>query len=119
MLMGSRTLDPDRSVEGATLRTVIGRLARRIVIDSGGTKLRALADIRAAVEANIRDEIHGGGAIGAEELLDRVSYGANPERTWRQIGEDLGVSAQAAHRKYGPRSRLNDRATNQDQTVFS
>lgn len=80
----------------------IERLALRIVRDSGGTPLRALADIKAAVERNIWAEISG----GAEGLLDRVPEGGGEKMlpstgpTWHEIGNDLGVSAQAAQRKY-------------------
>jgi hypothetical protein len=73
------------------------KLARRVVSDSGGTRLRALADIRAAAELAIAQQVAG--PVDAEQLLDEVLIG--PERrTWVQIGEELGVSAQAAQRKY-------------------
>lgn len=104
------------------MRAVIDRLARRAVIYSGGTRLRALADIRAAVEASIQAEIDvgdRGGATDAEVLLERVMGGALPRLTWRQIGEDLGVSAQAAHRKYGPRSRVDARLIDHDGAASS
>ncbi|HEY9376907.1 MAG TPA: hypothetical protein VIQ02_07405 [Jiangellaceae bacterium] len=78
--------DPKRRVRDNPLTHVVERLAARMVSESGGTNLRALTDIRAAAEHQIRIVI----------LLDRV-FG----RSWRDIGQDLGVSAQAVHRKYG------------------
>ncbi len=69
----------------ALLRAIVRKLARRMARDTGMTELRALADIRRAVEK----------AISAEMLLTDGS------RTWKAIGDDLGVTAQAAHRRYG------------------
>ena len=89
--MAPRRSDPDRSVEGTTLRVAMERLAARVARDSGGSRLRALADIRAAVEANIRTAIWGG-LNDAEILLTRVltesspgapGRGLRPGPTWR------------------------------------
>jgi hypothetical protein len=100
MLMASRKPDPDRPVEGTTLRIAIERLALRAVKDSGGTTLRALADIRAAVDAAIERDIANDGSLHDPEILFERVVGARRRRSWREIGDDLGVSAQAAHRKY-------------------
>lgn len=91
------------------MHVAIERLALRIVRDSGGTKLRALADIRAAVESNTWTCIRLGS--DPEDILERAG-GWKEMPTWREIGEDLGVSAQAAHRKYSskkPSTKVEDR----------
>jgi hypothetical protein len=88
LLMATTRPDPERRVAGISLGAVVRRLASRIVEESGGSQLQALADIRAAAERQIRVEI----------LLLRTTI--VPPPSWREIGDDLGVSAQAAHRKY-------------------
>jgi hypothetical protein len=70
----------------------IRRLAARVARDSGGSRLRALADIRAAVEANIRSEVgreDWGGQTDAEILLSKVEGESRPTPTWREIGDAL------------------------------
>jgi hypothetical protein len=80
--------DPDRVLEGVAFREALDRLARRAVRESGGTTLRALADLRAAVEY----------CIAVEARRSRASAA---KLTWREVGHELGVSAQAAHQRYG------------------
>lgn len=78
---------PEREINGTPLRYVVDRLARRLASESGESHIRALADIQTAVDHTLRSTI----------LLQRV---LRDPPTWAAIGADLGVSAQAAHRKY-------------------
>ena len=86
MLMEHRRADPAREVQGVPINVVIRRLAARAARD-GESELRALADLRAAVDQEIAVAVTLALAVGG--------------RTWRALGDDLGVSPQAAHRKYG------------------
>ena len=67
---------------------VVERLARRITEESGGTQLGALADITAAAQDALRRQL----------MLDRTSG-----RSWSEIGQDLGVTPQAAQQRFGRR----------------
>ncbi|GIF15282.1 hypothetical protein [Actinoplanes teichomyceticus] len=101
--MARHVPDPNRPIEGTTFQAAIDRLAERAVADGGGTKLRALADLRAAVEECIKAETRtrswsSGGTRGGPDRSQRVS---GDVMTWREVGDELGVSAQAAHRRYG------------------
>jgi hypothetical protein len=62
--------------------------------------------LRNAVDDHIRTMVvTGAAASNAESLLDQVLGTPSPRLTWRELGEALGVSAQAAHRKYGEEAR--------------
>ena len=76
-------------------RVVGGELhdyARRIIVDLGRQEgdhwYLCGRDLKAAIDVAIRRDI-------------RRRLAEDPGLTWKRIGEDLGVSAQAAHRKYG------------------
>jgi hypothetical protein len=69
------------------------KLAAHVADKNGWTQLRALANLRTGIEQAIR----------AEVLLAVAVEG----RTWQQIGEELGVSAQAAHRRYSGRAPVS------------
>jgi hypothetical protein len=72
------------------------RIAARLARESGGTELRALADMKAAIQVVIDRTVDMRYHVGFTSF-----GGASGERaTWKEIGEDLGVSAQAAHRRY-------------------
>jgi hypothetical protein len=86
--MARHVPDSDRTLEGVAFREALDRLALRAVRESGGTKLRALADLRAAVEY----------CIVMEARRSRASV---QKLTWREVGDELGVSAQAAQQRYG------------------
>ncbi len=62
--------------------------------------------LRNAVDDHIRSMVVARSTDNeAERLLDET-LGALPSRfTWKELGEALGVSAQAAHRKYGAAAR--------------
>lgn len=98
--------DPDRPIERTTLRAVVKKLAERAANEHGDTLLRVLADLRAAVESCIVAEAQRRSryANEVEELLDKVPGVHTAKLTWREVGHELGVSAQAAHRRYGRRS---------------
>jgi hypothetical protein len=63
---------------------IVGDLARQ----SGDHRYRCGRDLKAAIDVAIRRDI-------------RRRLAEDPQLTWKTIGEELGVSAQAAHRKYG------------------
>jgi hypothetical protein len=64
-------------------------------------QLRMAVRLRSAVDDHIRVMVVTSSA-SEQALLDEVLGVPPPPRpTWQEIGEALGVSAQAAHRKYG------------------
>lgn len=80
--------DPDRVLQGIALYVILDKVAARLVADTGGSQLSALADIRAASEQ----------AIKLQVTRERVMG-----RSWADVGGDLGVSPQAAQQRYGRR----------------
>jgi hypothetical protein len=69
-------------------------------------ELHMAVRLRNAVDDHIRTMVvTGAAASNAESLLDQVLGTPSPRLTWRELGEALGVSAQAAHRKYGEEAR--------------
>lgn len=85
-------MDPDanRLIGEEPLWFVLQRLAVRCTKDTMDTELKALADMRAALERTIH----------ARLVLDRALG-----RTWASIAVDLGVSPQAAQQRYGGHAR--------------
>jgi hypothetical protein len=70
-------------------------------------QLRMAVRLRNAVDNHIRFMVVTGATNMEESLLDDALGGPLPPRlTWKEIGEALGVSAQAAHRKYGEAARM-------------
>ena len=68
-------------------------------------KIRLAVQVRKALDKQLSELIAYGGDK-REALLDEVLGGPTIEKpTWKEIGDALGVSAQAAHHKYGLRSR--------------
>jgi hypothetical protein len=69
-------------------------------------ELRMAVRLRNAVDDQIRSMVvaHSTGSE-AERLLDETLGARPPRLTWKELGEALGVSAQAAHRKYGAAAR--------------
>ena len=68
------------------LGELIDWLAAQLQGSRGDARLRAAAGIRDAIEARLE----------AEVAMARATDGLS----WSDIGRDIGVSAQAAHRKY-------------------
>lgn len=68
-------------------------------------ELRMAVRLRKAVDDHIRLMVVTGATSGAEDLLDQTLGIPSPRLTWKELGEALGVSAQAAHRKYGEDAR--------------
>jgi hypothetical protein len=70
-------------------------------------ELRMAVRLRNAVDDQIRLMVVAHVTSKAESLLDEALGASLPRRpTWKEIGEALGVSAQAAHRRYGGASRV-------------
>ena len=64
------------------------------------TAIRVAALLHKAVDDHIRQMVVTGSDSKAEALLSQVLGLPELDLTWKEIGEALGVSAQAAHRKY-------------------
>ena len=88
------------------LRVASGELpTQNYVLDD----LRMATRLRNAVDAYIRLMMVTRAASKTESFLFKTPGGPPPPRpTWKEIGEALGVSAQAAHRKYGAAVRANE-----------
>ncbi len=86
--MTRRRPQPYRVITWEELHAYAMRLMRDVSERSGDHPYRCGRDLKAAIDVAIRRDIR-------RRLAD------NPELTWKTIGEELGVSAQAAHRKYG------------------
>ena len=71
-------------------------------------ELRMAVRLRTAVDDHIRFMVVARATSKAESLLDETLGAPMPRPTWKEIGEALGVSAQAAHRKYGETARANE-----------
>jgi hypothetical protein len=103
------------SYEDFLARTVRRLVPRLIVIDGelDGrpaqddapdllAELRMAVRLRNAVDEHIRSMVVARSTGSqAERLLDQMLGARPPRLTWKELGEALGVSAQAAHRKYG------------------
>ena len=70
-------------------------------------ELRMAVRLRDAIDNHIRFMVVACATSKAESLLDAVLGAPLPRPTWKEIGQALGVSAQAAHRKYGEAARAN------------
>jgi hypothetical protein len=68
-------------------------------------ELRMAVRLRNVVDDYIRFMVVTGTNSNAESLLYQTLGMSPPRLTWRELGEALGVSAQAAHRKYGREAR--------------
>ena len=93
------------------LRRVAMKIAPALIKQEGGpdgllARIRMAARFRAALDREIESLVvtgqpnDPGPALLDEVLGTDIVSPARP--TWQEIGEALGVSAQAAHRKYGP-----------------
>jgi hypothetical protein len=99
-----------------TIDQFLGRFARKAIprlVEEGGPRgllaeIRMAARLREAIDRQISSLIRSG-MYESEAELDDVLGGSPYERpTWKEIGEALGVTAQAAHRKYSRTSRKLD-----------
>lgn len=61
--------------------------------------------LRKAVDEHIRVMVVTSATSEAESLLDQALGVPSSRLTWKELGQALGVSAQAAHRKYGEQAR--------------
>jgi hypothetical protein len=94
------------------LTRIAYKIVPRLINLTGGTdhllaRIRMAVRLRAALDREIESLVVVGRSRDPAALLDEVLADASlsPARfpTWQEIGEALGVSAQAAHRKYGSR----------------
>ncbi len=111
------------SFEDFLARVVRRLVPRLLVIDGelGGqqaqddtadllAELRMAVRLRNAVDDRIRFMVvaRSNSSSEAELLLDETLGAPLPRLTWKELGEALGVSAQAAHRKYGEEARAHE-----------
>lgn len=68
-------------------------------------ELRMAVRLRNAVDDQIRFMVVACATSKTESLLDEALGALLPRPTWKELGEALGVSTQAAHRKYGAAAR--------------
>lgn len=81
--------NPKLHLQGVELTQVVRAIARRLAAQNGSEPLHCARDLRAAIDLWVDTEV-----------LLAQTRGA----TYKEIGDMLGVSAQAAHRKYGHRA---------------
>jgi hypothetical protein len=77
-------------------------------------ELRMTVRLRNAVDDQIRFMVVACATSKAKSLLDQVLGAPSPRLTWKELGEALGVSAQAAHRKYGHEARAYEASRESD-----
>ena len=83
--MAARKPEPERLIKDVSLVDLVGRIVARLSAQTGEPDYLAARDLKAAVDSWLYRQV----------LLDIVLG-----RPWKEIGEKLGISAQAAHRKY-------------------
>lgn len=100
-----------RVARRAVTRLVFEDTGMSIPADEDGSKHDLLAKIwmatrlRGALDEHIHDLI----VYGKDRRAAMVTGSATGDRpTWKEIGNALGVSPQAAHRKYGEDARCGD-----------
>jgi hypothetical protein len=69
-------------------------------------QLQMAVRVRNTVDDHIRFMVVTGATSNEESLLDEALGAPPPRLTWKEIGDALSVSAQAAHRKYGAQARM-------------
>jgi hypothetical protein len=113
-------MDDDPESFETYLARVVRRLVERLVEDprithsgvlegfdrTSAERSNQLAKIRLAVQVRKALEEHLGnliayGSDGGETFLYEILDEPRTTATWKEIGDALGVSAQAAHHKYG------------------
>ena len=82
-------MKPTRARRAAALEAWADRVAPSDLVEADTAVLRAIAEL-----TQQRDDID-------KRLAEAVSSARAQQRTWGEIGTMLGVSKQAAHRKYG------------------
>lgn len=107
----------------AFLRRVARRAVERLVVEEGAAvdgghhkqdllaKIQMAVRLRRALDEHIHDLVVFGqdrrlAELGQQDELFEPAVSVRP--TWAEIGAALGVSAQAAHRKYGEATRRAD-----------
>jgi hypothetical protein len=89
-LSGSTDGSTSKTCRAAVRGTILGWAQQSVRGEPTlGDALRAAVDVRDAADAYLR------------ELVDMAR---NDGATWAEIGEAIGVTTQAAHQRYGPRS---------------
>jgi hypothetical protein len=87
-----RRPNPVLALQGVELKHLVGAIIRRMSQESGEHEYQCARDLHAAIEDWLKPGI----------LLDQVLGGG---LTYKKLGEQLGISAQAAHKRYGPRRK--------------
>jgi len=90
----------------AYLATVVRKLVDRLAAqESASTDLLAKIEIAARLNRAIEEHLERLIVRADRDLAVDVQSGPPKRPTWKEIGQSLGISAQAAHRKYGPAVR--------------
>ena len=82
-------MKPSPSQRAAALETRADQVAPSDPVEADTAILRTIAEL-----ARRRDDLDA-------QIAEAVSSARTQQRTWAEIGIMLGVSKQAAHRKYG------------------
>jgi hypothetical protein len=86
VLMDKQRPDGQLVIGDVSLPYLVARILNRLARQHGGPPLSYAKHLREAIEV---------------EVGNQVLFMRSRGDSWREIGAELGVTAQAAHRKYG------------------
>jgi hypothetical protein len=116
------------------LRRLARRAVVRLVTEETGTplppavqaskndvlaKIRMGARLRRALDEHIYDLVVYGYDRRVAMIISVAGIEQGDRPTWKEIGDALGTSPQAAHRKYGEAARANEASRGESDTPGS